>query len=49
VEPKLDDDLGRNLKIFCDIDGAGDPETRISGTGIAAYLLEGPVCWCPKS
>jgi hypothetical protein len=49
VEPKLDDDLGRNLKIFCDIDRSGDPETRISGTRIVAYVLEGPVCWCPKS
>jgi hypothetical protein len=49
VEPKLDDDLGRNLNIFCDIDRAGDPETRISVTGIVAYLLEGPVCWFPKS
>jgi hypothetical protein len=49
MEPKLCDDLGWNLKIFCDSDWAGDPETRISVTGFVIYLLNIPVCWRSKS
>ena len=49
VQPKIDDDLGWNLKIFCDSDWAGDPETRISVTGFVIYLLDVPVCWRSKS
>ena len=37
MEPKLDDDLGWNLEIFCDSDWAGGPETRISVAGIVIY------------
>jgi hypothetical protein len=33
MEPKLDYDLGWNLKIFCDSNWAEDPETRISVAG----------------
>jgi hypothetical protein len=49
VEPRSDDDLEWNLKIFCDSDWAGDPETRISVTGFVISLLDVPVCWCSKS
>jgi hypothetical protein len=49
VEPRLDDDLEWNLKIFCDSDWAGDSETRISVTGFVIYLLDVPVCWRSKS
>jgi hypothetical protein len=49
VQPRLDDDLEWNLKIFCDSDWAGDPETRISVTGFVIYLLDVPVCWRSKS
>jgi hypothetical protein len=48
VQPRLDDDLEWNLKIFCDSDWAGDPETRISVTGFMIYLLDVPVCWRSK-
>jgi hypothetical protein len=37
VMPKFDDDFSWNLKVFCDSDWAGDPETRVSVTVI--YLL----------
>jgi hypothetical protein len=30
VQPKLDNNLGWGLKIFCDSDWAGDPKTRVS-------------------
>ena len=49
VKPRLNDDLEWNLKIFCDSDWAGDPETRISVTGFVIYLLDVPVCWRSKS
>jgi hypothetical protein len=49
VQPKLDNNLGRDLKIFCDSDWAGDPETRVSVTGFLIYLLNVPICWCSKS
>jgi Reverse transcriptase (RNA-dependent DNA polymerase)/gag-polypeptide of LTR copia-type/Zinc knuckle len=49
VQPRFDDDLEWNLKIFCDSDWAGDPETRISVTGFVIYLLDVPVCWRSKS
>jgi hypothetical protein len=32
VQPKLDNNLGWDLKIFCDSNCAGDPETRVSVT-----------------
>jgi hypothetical protein len=38
-----------NLKVFCDSDWAGDPETRVSVTGFVIYLLDVPVCWRSKS
>jgi hypothetical protein len=31
-----------NLKVFCDSDWAGDPETRISVTGFIVYLKMHP-------
>jgi hypothetical protein len=49
VQPRLDDELKCNLKIFCNSDWAGDPETRISVTGLVIYLLDVPVCWRLKS
>ena len=33
VDPRIENQLNWNLKIFCDSDWAGDPETRISVTG----------------
>jgi hypothetical protein len=47
--PKLDDDLSWNLKVFCDSNWAGDPETRVSVTGFVIYLLDVPVCWCSST
>jgi hypothetical protein len=47
--PKLDNDFSWNLKVFCDSDWAGDPETRVSVTGFIIYLLDVPVCWRSKS
>jgi hypothetical protein len=49
VQPKLDNNLGWDLKIFCDSDWAGDPETRVSVTGFIIYLLNVPICWRSKS
>jgi hypothetical protein len=49
VKPRLSDDLEWNLKIFCDCDWAGDPDTRISVTGFVIYLLNVHVCWRSKS
>jgi hypothetical protein len=49
VMPKLDDDFSWNLKVFCDSDWAGDPETRVIVTGFVIYLLDVPVCWRSKS
>jgi hypothetical protein len=49
VMPKLDDDFSWKLKLFCDSDWAGDPETRVSVTGFVIYLLEVPVCWRSNS
>jgi hypothetical protein len=34
--------------VFCDIDWAGDSETRISVTGFILYLINVPVCWRSK-
>ena len=48
VEPKLDNDLGWNSKIFCDSDWAGDPDTRTSVAVFVIYLLDVPVCWRSK-
>jgi hypothetical protein len=49
VQPKLDNNLGWDLKIFCDSNWAGDPGTRVSVTGFIIYLLNVPICWCSKS
>jgi hypothetical protein len=49
VMPKLDVDFSWNLKVFCDCDWAGDPETRVSVTGFVIYLLDVPFCWRSKS
>jgi hypothetical protein len=49
VQPKLDNNLGWDLKIFCDSDWAGDPKTRVSVTGFIIYLLIVPICWRSKS
>jgi hypothetical protein len=49
VQPKLDNNLGWNLKIFCDSDWAGDPETRVSVTEFIIYLLNLPICCHSKS
>jgi hypothetical protein len=49
VQPKLENNLGWDLKIFCDSNWAGDPETRVSVTGFIIYLLNIPICWRSKS
>jgi hypothetical protein len=49
VQPKLDNNLGWDLKIFCDSNWAGDPETRVSVMGFIIYLLNVPICWHSKS
>jgi hypothetical protein len=48
VQPKLDNNLGWYLKIFCDSNREGDPETRVSVTGFIIYLLNVPICWRSK-
>jgi hypothetical protein len=45
LQPKLDNNLGWDLKIFCDSDWAGDPKTRVSVTGFIIYLLRISICW----
>jgi hypothetical protein len=37
------------LKIFCDSDLAGVPETRISVIGFIVCLLDLPICWRSKA
>jgi hypothetical protein len=49
VQPKLENNLGWYLKIFCDSNWAGDPETRVSITGFIIYLLNVPIFWRSKS
>ena len=48
IHPKFDGTKW-NLKVFCDSDWAGDPETRISVTGFIVYLQNVPVCWRSKA
>ena len=48
IHPKFDGNKW-NLKVFCDSDWAGDPETRISVTGFIVYLQNVPVCWRSKA
>jgi hypothetical protein len=38
-----------DLKIFCDSDWAGDPETIVRVTGFIIYLLNVPTFWHSKS
>jgi hypothetical protein len=47
VQPRLDNNLGWDLKIFCDREG--DPETRVSVSGFIIYLLNVPIFWRSKS
>jgi hypothetical protein len=49
VQPKLDNNLGWYLKIFCDIDWAGDTEARVRVTEFIIYMLNVPICWRSKS
>jgi hypothetical protein len=49
IQPKLDNNLGWDLKIFCDSNWAGDPKTRVSVTGFIICLLSVPICWRSKS
>jgi hypothetical protein len=48
-QPKLENNLGCDLKIFCDSDWAGDRETRVSVTGFIINLLNVPIYWRSKS
>jgi len=48
IRPKFDNSSW-NLRVFCDSDWAGDPETRISVTGFIIYLQGAPVCWRSKA
>ena len=47
MSPKIENQ-NWTLKVFCDSDWAGDPETRISVTGFIIYLLNVPICWRSK-
>jgi hypothetical protein len=49
VQPKLDNNLGWDLKIFCDRDWADDTETRVIVKGFIIYLLSVPIYWRSKS
>jgi hypothetical protein len=49
VQPKLDNNLGWDLKIFYDSNWAGDPEIRVRVTEFIIYLLNIPTCWRSKS
>jgi hypothetical protein len=42
-------DSSWNLKVFCNSDWAGDPETRIRVIGFIIYLQGMPVCWRSKA
>ena len=48
-EPRIEYQMTWNLKLSCDGDWAGDPETRVSVTGFIVYLLNVPICWCSKA
>jgi hypothetical protein len=49
VQPKLDNNLGWDLKFFCDSNWSDYSETRVSVTGFIIYLLSIPICWRSKS
>jgi hypothetical protein len=49
VQPKLDNNLVWDLKIFCDSNWAGDPDTRVNVTEFIIYLLSIPIFWSFKS
>jgi hypothetical protein len=48
VQPKFDNNLGWNLKNFCDSDWEGDAEIRVSVTIFIMCLLDVPICWHSK-
>jgi len=49
VDPKFNNDLEWDLKLYCDSDWAGDSAIRISVTGFIIYQLNLPICWRSKS
>jgi hypothetical protein len=49
VQPRLDNNLVRDLKFFCNSVWAGDPETRVSVTGFIISFLNVPIFWRSKS
>jgi hypothetical protein len=49
VQTKLDNNLVKNLKIFCCRNWADDPKTRVSVTGFIFCLLDIPIYWRSKS
>jgi hypothetical protein len=49
VQPRLDNNLGWDLKMFCDRNWSDYSETRVSVTGFIIYLLNVPICWLSKS
>jgi hypothetical protein len=49
AQPRLDNNLGWDLKFFCDSNWAGDPKTRVSVTGFIINLLNVQICWRSKS
>jgi hypothetical protein len=49
VQSRLDNNLGWDLKIFCDSNWADDTKTRVSVTEFIIYLLNLPICWRSKS
>jgi hypothetical protein len=49
VQPRLDNHIGWDLKIFCDSNWAGDLKTRVRVTGFIIYFLNILICWRSKS
>jgi hypothetical protein len=49
VQPRLDNNLGWDLKIFYDSNWASDPETRLIVREFIIYLLNVPIFWRSKS
>jgi hypothetical protein len=49
VQPRFENNLRWDLKIFCDSVWAGYPETKVSVTGFIIYLLNVLICWRSKS
>jgi hypothetical protein len=49
VQPRLENNLEWDLKIYCDSNWAFVPKIRVSVTGFIIYLLNLTICWRSKS